>query len=252
MPPRRAGAPRPPRERRRRSGAEDGLVYGRNVVREILASGTWEVREVFALDDLAGEEWLSAAGSRPRTRGELAALAGSGDHQGVVARVGPFPYADARDLVPAEGPLVCLDGAHDPRNIGAIARVAEGAGAAGLVLPSRGGPGVTPALAKASAGAVAHLPVARVGSVAAFVHDARGAGRRAVGAHPAGGSDFRAGALDPGVLLVMGAEGEGLRRRVRDSCDLLVSIPMRGRVQSLNISVACGLLLYEAIRNVKS
>jgi 23S rRNA (guanosine2251-2'-O)-methyltransferase len=146
---------------------------------------------------------------------------------------------------------VCLDGAHDPRNLGAIARVAEGAGAAGLVIPERGGPGVTAVVAKASAGAVEHLPVARVSSIAAFIHDARGAGRLAVGAHPEGAEDYRDVPWTPEALLVMGAEGEGLRPRVREACDVLARIPMSGRVESLNISVACGLLLYEAIRNTK-
>lgn len=229
----------------------DEFVYGRNPVRELLASGRRVVNEVLATEQVAGEPWLRDARPSIRSKDALARLVGTGDHQGVVARVGPYPYADARDLVAAEGPLVCLDGAHDPRNLGAIARVAEAAGAAGLVIPARGGPGVTAVVAKASAGAAEHLPIARVPSIAAFVHDARGAGRLAVGAHPEGARDYREVPWIPETLLVMGAEGEGLRPRVREACDVLARIPMRGRVESLNISVACGLLLYEAIRNTK-
>ncbi len=146
------------------------------------------------------------------------------------------------------GPVVCLDGAHDPRNIGAIARVAECAGAAGLAIPRRGGPAVTPAVAKASAGAVEWLPIARLGSVAAFVHDARAA-RQAVGAAPEGGEDYREVAWAPDAVIVLGSEGAGLRPRVRDACDLLVTIPTPGRIASLNISVAAGLLVFEALRN---
>jgi 23S rRNA (guanosine2251-2'-O)-methyltransferase len=241
-----------PAGRPRRSGsASDEYVYGRNPVRELLASGRRPLLGLFATEQAAAEEWLSAARPEIRPKDALARLVGTGDHQGVVARVGPFPYADLGDLVAAAGPLVCLDGAHDPRNLGAIIRVAEGAGAAGLVIPRRGGPGITAVVAKASAGAVEHLPVARASSIGAFVHDARGAGRFAVGAHPEGADDYREVAWTPETLLVMGAEGEGLRPRVRDACDVLARIPMLGRVASLNISVACGLLLYEAIRNTK-
>lgn len=225
------------------------IVYGRNPVRELIAAGRRSVSEVLVLQQLADEDWLAGQRVAVRTRDQLGRVAGSSDHQGVVARVAAYPYADVRDLIVASGPVVCLDGAHDPRNLGAIARVAEGAGAAGLVIPARGGPGVTSVVVKASAGAVEHLPVARVPSIGAFVHDARGAGRLAVGAHPEGARDYREVPWTSETLLVMGAEGTGLRPRVRDACDVLAAIPMAGRVASLNISVATGILLFEAIRN---
>jgi len=224
------------------------IVYGRNPVRELIAAGARPVHEVRALPQVAGEPWLARAPVVERSREELGRLAGTSDHQGVVALTGPYPYADPRDLVERPGPLVCLDGAQDPRNLGAIARVAEAAGAAGLVIPRRGGPGVSATVAKASAGAVEHLGVARVGSMVAFVHDARGAGRLAVGAEPEGGEDFRTVGLRPDALIVMGAEGAGLRPRVRAACDALARIPMAGRIASLNISVAAALLLFEARR----
>jgi 23S rRNA (guanosine2251-2'-O)-methyltransferase len=244
-----AGSPRrPPRTA---EGDRDALVYGRNPVRELLAAGRRPALAIYATAQAATEPWLVGLDVSLCNRDQLGRIAGSGDHQGLVARAGGYPYVEAAELVSAPGPLVCLDGAHDPRNLGAIARVAEGAGAGGLVIPRRGGPGVTAVVAKASAGAVEHLPIARVGSVAAFIHDARGAGRVAVGAHAGGSSDYREHDWDEVTLIVMGAEGAGLRPRVREACDALVSIPMRGRVASLNISVACGLLLYEATRNTK-
>lgn len=238
-----------PRAGRRGAGGDDEIVYGRNPVRELLESGRREVLELLITEQLAAEPWLAGRRAGVRTRDQLGRVAGTGDHQGVVARVGPFPYADLADIVVGDGPVVCLDGAHDPRNMGAIARVAEGAGAAGLVIPSRGGPGITAVVSKASAGAVEHLPIARVSSIAAFVHDTRGAGRLAVGAHPEGAVDYRLVPWTGEVLLVMGAEGQGLRPRVREACDALARIPMAGRVASLNIAVATGILLYEAIRN---
>ncbi|MEQ9092565.1 MAG: RNA methyltransferase [Miltoncostaeaceae bacterium] len=225
------------------------MVYGRNPVRELLSSGRREVVSLHATEQAGDEEWLAPHRPEEATREELARIAGTGDHQGVVARVGPYPYADVRDLLAAPGPVICLDGAHDPRNVGAIARVAEGAGAAGLVIPARGGPGVTAVVSKASAGATEWLPVCRASSVVALVHDARGTGRLAVGAHPDGAEDYRSIAWEETCLVVMGAEGAGLRPRVRDACDVLAAIPMHGRVASLNISVAAGLLLFEAIRN---
>ena len=228
------------------------LVYGRNPVRELIAARRRPVLEVLALAELVDAPWLTPYAARPRSRAELARACGSGDHQGVVAFCGPYPYADAAEVLAADGPVVCLDGAQDPRNLGAVARVAEACGAAGLVIPERGGPGVTPVVAKASAGAVEHLRIVRAGNLASFVHDARGPERWAVGADPEAGEDYRRVAWDPDVVLVLGAEGRGLRPRVRAACDRLVRIPMRGRVDSLNLSVAAGVLLFEAVRSVDS
>lgn len=225
------------------------VVYGRNPVRELIAAGTRPVHEVWALASLRAEPWLAGVPVVERTRAELGRVAGSSDHQGVVALTEPYPYADPRDLLERPGAIVCLDGAHDPRNIGAIARVAEASGAAGMVLPRRGGPGVTPTVAKASAGAVEHLPVARVGSIGGFLHEARDAGRIAIGADQEGAEDYRDLVWPDDPVLVMGAEGAGLRPRVREACDHLARIPMSGHVSSLNISVAAGILLFRAFRN---
>lgn len=195
-----------------------------------------------ALPELCNEPWLAEVGARPAERGALSTLAGSPDHQGVVALCGPYPYADALDILEASGPVVVLDGVQDVHNLGAVARTAEALGAAGLVIPSRGSPGVTPAVCKTSAGAVEHLQIARIGSLIAFIHDARGH-RRAIGAEGARGRDLREVGLDRDVLLVIGSEGEGLRPKVAEVCDELVAIPLAGNVDSLNLSVACGILL---------
>lgn len=231
-------------------GAPDGreVVYGRNPVRELLAAGARAVHQVHVLPQLAAEPWLAGVAVTESTRDRLGRLAGTSDHQGVVAVADPYPYAEPADVLERSGPVVCLDGAQDPRNLGAIARVAEGAGAAGMIIPRRGSPGITPTVAKASAGAVEHLAIARVGSMVSFLHDARGGGRVAIGAHPEGGDDYRALTWPRDVLLVMGAEGEGLRPRVREECDHLARIPMAGSVASLNISIAAALLLFETLR----
>jgi 23S rRNA (guanosine2251-2'-O)-methyltransferase len=228
---------------------EREVVYGRNPVRELIAAGRRPVHEIRALPQVAREPWLAGLLVREATRDALSRWARSPDHQGVAALTDPYPGAEAADLLERPGPIVCLDGAHDPRNIGAIARVAECAGAAGLAIPRRGGPGVTPTVAKASAGAVEWLPIARLGSMAAFVHDARSAGRLALGADPEGGADYRAVDWTADALIVLGSEGGGLRPRVRDACDGLVSIPTVGHIGSLNISVAAGILVFEAVRN---
>ena len=228
--------------------AERTIVYGRNPVGELIAAGSRPVRAVHALARIAREPWLSGAGVRVQVaeRAALGRLAGTSDHQGVVAETDPYPYAEASELIHAEGPLLCLDGAQDPRNVGAVARVAEAGGAGGLVIPARGGPGITAVACKASAGAVEHLRIARVDGMAGFLHDARGAGRVVAGADSSakGALDHRAAGLPADAVIVLGAEGSGLRPRVRDACELLVRIPMRGRVDSLNLSVAAGILLF--------
>jgi 23S rRNA (guanosine2251-2'-O)-methyltransferase len=224
------------------------VVYGRNPVRELIAAGARPVHEVSVLAQFAEEPWLAGQRVVVRTRDQIGHRAGSSDHQGVLAVTDPYPYEEPAVLLERPGPLVCLDGAQDPRNLGAVARVAEGVGAAGMVIPRRGSPGVTATVAKASAGAVEHLAIARIGSMVSFLHDAGGAGRTVIGADPAGGVDYTEVGWPRDVILVMGAEGEGLRPRVRDACDHLVRIPMAGRVASLNISVAAAILLFESLR----
>jgi 23S rRNA (guanosine2251-2'-O)-methyltransferase len=217
----------------KRDGSAD-VVYGRRSVAEA-QRGRRRVRRVWTADDLPA--------------GELTQLAGSPDHQGIVAEVDPYPYADPRALLDRPDALVvALDQIQDPRNLGAVCRSAEAVGAAGVVIPSRRSASVTPVAAKASAGAVEHLPVARVTNLADWLAFAKEAGAWVYGAESGAETPYASADLTGKVVLVLGSEGGGLRRRVAESCDLLVSIPIQGQVESLNISAAAAVLLFEVAR----
>jgi 23S rRNA (guanosine2251-2'-O)-methyltransferase len=226
------------------------LVYGRRAVREALRGGR-EVLEVWATERaVKAEPWLAEAKPKEKADRDLAERAGTRDHQGVLALVEPYRYADAYELASRERPLLAvLDRVTDPRNLGAVCRSAEGAGATGVIVPAHGSAVVTPAVARASAGAVEHVPVAVVTNLARYLGEVKGADLWVFGA--AGESGARSmwdTDLSGGVAIVLGAEGRGLRPLVRRTCDALVSIPLSGEVESLNVSVAAALLLYEARR----
>ena len=225
------------------------LVYGRRAVRETLR-GRREVLEVLATERaVAAEPWLAETKPRLRPERDLSELAGTRDHQGVVARVEPYRYADAYELASVERPLLAvLDKVTDPRNLGAVCRSAEGAGATGVVVPAYGSAVVTPAVARASAGAIEHLPIAVVTNLARYLEDVKGPQLWVYGAAGEAGVSMWETDLTGGVALVLGAEGKGLRPLVRRTCDALVSIPLSGQVESLNVSVAAALLLFEARR----
>jgi 23S rRNA (guanosine2251-2'-O)-methyltransferase len=180
---------------------------------------------------------------------ELERLCGSPDHQGVVAEVDPYPYGDARGLLRREGALlVALDQVQDPRNLGAVCRSAEFAGAAGVVIPERRSATVTPATCKAAAGAVEHIEVAHVRNLADWLDEAKQAGFWIWGADAEAEQPPWRVDLTGSTVLVLGGEGKGLRPRVAASCDGLVALPQRGRVESLNVSAAATALLFEALR----
>ena len=201
---------------------------------------------------LRAEPWLREAEAlRLHVKPEraLTAAAGTQEHQGVVAWTEPYRYAEAHELAARDRPLlICLDQVTDPHNLGAVIRSAEGAGATGVVVPAHGSARVTPAVARASAGAVEHLPVAVVPNLARYLGEIKGDDLwvwAAVGDSetPMWSADFTGG-----TAFVFGAEGRGLRPLVRKTCDAAVSIPLGGKVDSLNVSVAAGILLYEARR----
>lgn len=176
---------------------------------------------------------------------ELARVCGSPDHQGIVAEVEPYPYADPGSLLVADTALVlALDRVQDPRNLGAICRSAEIAGASGVVIPERHAAAVTAAACKASAGAVEHLAVARVRNLADWLGEAKQAGAWVYGADAEAASSYDALDYEGRVVLALGGEEKGLRPRVAASCDELVSIPRRGRVESLNVSAAAAVLAF--------
>jgi 23S rRNA (guanosine2251-2'-O)-methyltransferase len=226
------------------------LVYGRNPVREALR-GPREVLEVWVTERAAASlDWL-AEGPRPRVKREreLNEAAGSTDHQGVVAWCEPFGYADAWELAASPEPLLCcLDQVTDPRNLGAVVRSAAGAGATGVVLPAHGAAVVTAAVCRSSAGAVERLPVAVVPNLARYLAEVKGDRLWAYAAAADGEAPLWSLDLTGGVALVFGAEGKGVRPLVRRTCDGTLAIPLAGGVESLNVSVAAALTLFEARR----
>jgi 23S rRNA (guanosine2251-2'-O)-methyltransferase len=227
-------------------------VYGRRAARELLR-GRRQALELWATERaMASESWLAESMS-PRAQvkpeRELTDSAGTRDHQGVVAWAEPYRYADAYELAATDRPLlVCLDQVSDPRNLGAVCRSAEGAGATGVVLPSHGSARVTSAVCRSSAGAVEHLPVAVVTNLARYLGEVKGAALWAYAAAGDAEQTMWETDLTGGVALVFGAEGRGLRPLVRRTCDAAVSIPLLGKVESLNVSVAAAVLLFEARR----
>ena len=181
--------------------------------------------------------------------GELSRLAGSPDHQGIVAEVDPYPYADPTSLLGTPDAVVlALDGVQDPRNLGAICRSAEAAGASGVVIGTRRSAAVTAAACKASAGAVEHLAVARVHNLERWLSGAKDDGAWVYGAVASAPRAYTDADLSGRVVLVLGGEGKGLRRLVAERCDLLLSIPLAGRVDSLNVSAAATVLVFETVR----
>jgi 23S rRNA (guanosine2251-2'-O)-methyltransferase len=203
------------------------IVYGQNPVREAERGPRRVIRK---WEGLPAEE--------------LERICGSPDHQGVCAEVEEYRYADTESLLSSDDALViALDEVQDPHNLGAVCRVAEVAGADGVVIPERRSAEVTPAVCKASAGAVEHLAVARVRNLADWLGQAKEAGAWVYGAAPEG---VPYGSPDYGgkVVLVLGAEGKGLRPRVAATCDELVALPVRGRIESLNVSTAAAALVY--------
>jgi 23S rRNA (guanosine2251-2'-O)-methyltransferase len=215
--------------------AGDGeIVYGRRPVAEA-KRGRRRVRRVWTSDDT--------------DPGELTRMAGSPDHQGIVAEVDPYPYADPdRLLEKPDALVVALDQVQDPHNLGAVARSAEAAGVDGMVICGRRAASVTAAAAKASAGAVEHLPIGRVTNLAQWLARAKDAGAWIYGAEANAESPYTQTDLTGKVVLVLGSEGRGLRRLVAERCDGLISIPVRGRVASLNVSAAAAAVLFEAVR----
>jgi 23S rRNA (guanosine2251-2'-O)-methyltransferase len=220
------------------------IVYGRNPVREA-ARGPREVRRVWATAGAAREEWLASLSPKVVAEHDVAALASTDDHQGVCAEVDDYRYADPGALLEADDALVvALDEVQDPRNLGAVARVAECAGASGLVIGERRSAQVTPVVCKASAGAVEHLAVARARNLADYLAHAKKNGAWVYGASATDAVPYDQPDYRGKVVVVFGSEGRGLRPRVRDACDQLIALPLRGRIGSLNVSAAASAVLY--------
>ena len=239
-------------------------VEGRQAVRELLIAGRRRVREVWVATDLDQNEVVGDIVDIARSmrvqvtevaRKRLEAQARSEAPQGVIAFAAPLPEVELADLLrrrPGTPPfLVAVDGVTDPGNLGALLRCCDGAGVQGVVLPRHRAVHITPTAAKAAAGAVEHVAMAMVGGLPAALARIKDAGIWVVGLDDAADrSLFDVGDLAAeGICLVLGAEGAGLSRLVRERCDLIVSIPMRGRLSSLNVSAAAALATYEVARH---
>jgi len=232
------------------------IIYGINPVVEALRAGRVESIRISARGDSRLNAVIDAAKKaavaiKRVDAGELDRASKGGVHQGVVAFVSDKESLGAEDLVTSAvgAPLiVVLDGVEDPHNVGAILRSADAAGASGVVRQQRHAAPLGGVTAKASAGAVSHVKIADVVNIARTLEMLKDAGVWTVGL--AGDAETRYDQVDYTLptALVVGAEGAGLRRLVRERCDWLVSIPMRGHVQSLNVSVAAGVVLFEAVR----
>ncbi len=210
------------------------FIYGRNPVAEA-ERGRRRVHRVWRAPDTSAEE--------------LERLCGSPDHQGVVAEVDPYPYGDPVGMLKRQSALlVALDQVQDPRNLGAVCRSAEFAGAAGMVVPERRSASVTPVVCKTSAGAVEHLEVAHVRNLADWLAEAKDAGFWIWGADADAEQAPWSTDLTGSTVIVLGGEGKGLRPRVASACDGLVALPRRGKVESLNVSAAATAVLFEALR----
>jgi len=228
------------------------ILYGRNPVREALRGRRTVTRVWATASAFTAEPWLAGAPSPTEAGGDaIEEMCGSRDHQGVCAEVSAYPYVDAVGLLDAEDALVIvLDEIQDVQNLGAVCRVAESAGVAGVVIPERRAAEVTPAACKAAAGAVEHLDIARVRNVADWLGDAK---QRDAWVYGAATGAASVSYTDPDyagrVVLVLGSEGKGLRPRVASECDQLVALPQRGRLDSLNVATAAAALVYGILQS---
>lgn len=236
-------------------------VYGRNPVLEALRAERPLNKILIARGDRHGSIHQITALARERDipvipvdPRELDALTGGGNHQGVVAQAASFAYAELDTIIASARErgedllVVVLDGIEDPQNLGSLIRTAEAAGAHGIVIPKRRAAGLTDTVARVSAGAIEHLPVARVANISQALDELKQAGCWTVGGDMSGERTCYEQDLRGPLAIVVGSEGKGIARLVKERCDHLVRLPMRGRVGSLNAAVAGALLIYEVLR----
>ena len=251
-----------PRPKRPQDGASaDGIIEGRNAVAEALRAGT-PIDKVFLLKgevdlplrQLANQARQQGAVLAEVDRHKLDAMSRTHAHQGIIAVAAVREYASVEDLLQAardrgEPPLlVVCDELSDPHNLGAVIRTAECAGAHGVIIPKRRSAGLTAVVAKTSAGAVSHVPVARVANLPALLKELKEAGVWVFGTAADGDRLLYDADLKGPAAIVIGSEGDGMGRLVAETCDFKVRIPMRGKLNSLNASAAAAILLYEAVR----
>lgn len=250
---------RPPRQRE--ETAADGIIEGRNAVTEALRAGT-NIDKIFIMkgeEDAALGHIASAARQKgivvaDADKNKLDKMSRTHAHQGVIAVAAVREYVSVEDILQiardkGEQPLIVVcDELSDPHNLGAVIRTAECAGAHGVVIPKRRSAGLTAVVAKTSAGAVSHVPVARVANLPSLLKDLKKQGLWIFGTAADGTTSLYDADLKGPAVIVIGSEGDGMSRLVSETCDFLVSIPMKGKLNSLNASAAAAILLYEAVR----
>jgi 23S rRNA (guanosine2251-2'-O)-methyltransferase len=244
--------------RKNPSDPSKSVIYGIHPVIETLKSGKRRVEEIYsARADSLDEMTKTLVKERPIpvtlvSQAQLLTLAGSPHHQGLAARVGPFPYIDLEDVLsprqPATGPILLLDEVQDPANLGNILRAAECLGAGALVLTKDRSVAITPVVEKAAAGASAHMPVARVVNLVRAIEMLKASGYWVYGTAPEAKASVYDLELAGQLAFVLGSEGKGMRRLVREKCDHLVVVPMSGKTASLNVSQVATILLAESLR----
>lgn len=247
------------------NSASQELLYGVNPLLEVLRDGGRVPAEIVVAEGARDErlrELIELARARNISvkrvpRSSIDRAVGNTNHQGVMARIAAARYADADDLLASiatrvggeiEPLLIVLDGVEDPRNLGAILRTAECAGVDGVFVPERRAAGLTDAVAKAAAGAIEHMAVARVTNLSRLIEKLKERNVWVVGADADAEMNYAEWDWTRPSAVVLGGEGAGLHRLVRENCDVLVRIPVWGKIQSLNVSVAAGIVLYEALR----
>ena len=248
-------------ERRPPAPEADGIIEGRNAVIEALRAGT-AIDKIY-LQKGETDKTLGHIASKARSAGavvveadrrKLDAMSRTHAHQGVIALCAVREYAGVEDILRlaedrGEAPLLVIcDELSDPHNLGAVIRTAECAGAHGVIIPKRRSAGLTAVVAKTSAGAVAHVPVARVPNLPALLEELKQRGIWSFGTAADGSTPLYGADLKGPAAIVIGSEGGGMGRLVAQRCDFLVSIPMRGKLNSLNASAAAAIMLYEAVR----
>ena len=251
---------RPTRQNREDSPA-DGIIEGRNAVIEALRAGT-NIDKIFimkgevdsALGHIASTARKQGIVVADADKNKLDKMSRTNSHQGVIAVASVREYATIEDILEiarkkGEQPLIVVcDELSDPHNLGAVIRTAECAGAHGVVIPKRRSAGLTAVVAKTSAGAVSHMAVARVANLPSLLKDLKKQGMWIFGTAANGTTTLYDADLKGPAVIVIGSEGDGMGRLVTENCDFLVSIPMKGKLNSLNASAAAAILLYEAVR----
>ncbi len=245
-----------------RENREEEIIYGVNAVLESLRSKKMGIHKIYLLEGRGGREiseiqQFARSGKLPiftAGRIELDHIAGTSKHQGVVACLAAHVYSDLDEILrrATEGPglplLFVLDGIEDPRNLGAIIRTAEGVGAQGVIIPNRRAVGLVGVVSKASAGALAYLPVARVSNISMTLETLKKEGFWVVGIEADAKESYLQGDYRGPTVIVCGGESDGMHQKVMERCDQVLSLPMRGRISSLNVSVAMGVMAYEVLR----